>query len=91
MAIEQIILSAGITIFSLGLLVVSIMSYRRFQNKKLLFVSFVFLVFFIKGVLMTLQVFSLGLSGVDVLLTGSYNGVLDLIILVFLFMATLKR
>ena len=91
MAIEQIILSAGITIFSLGLLVVSLMSYRKFRNTKLLFVSMVFFVFFIKGVLMSLQAFSLGVSGLDVLLTGSYNGVLDLIVLVFLFVATLKR
>ena len=90
-SIEQIILSACVTIFSLGLLVVSLASYRRYRNGKLLVVSTVFFVFLVKGVLMSLSLFSPGFSVFDVLVSGSYNGLLDLVILVLLFVATLKR
>jgi hypothetical protein len=88
MDIQSIIISAFITIFSIGLLLVSLASYRKYRNMKLLFVSIVFLIFFIKGVL-----FSLGLFYEDLLTFVSipYTGVFDLIILILLFLATLKR
>ena len=91
MAVEQIILSAGVTIFSLGLLLVSLASYWRYRTMKLLVISIVFFVFFMKGVLMSIQVFTTGSSFVDLVLTGSYSGVLDLVVLVLLFLVTLKR
>ncbi|MFH1100678.1 MAG: hypothetical protein V1726_01400 [Methanobacteriota archaeon] len=91
MAIEQVILSAGVTIFSLGLLIVSLASYWRFRNVKLLVISFVFVVFLVKGVLMSLQVFTTGSSFASMVLSGSYSGVLDVVVLVLLFVATLKR
>jgi hypothetical protein len=88
MEIENIIISAFVTIFSIGLLVVSLASYRKYKNMKLLFVSIVFLIFFIKGIL-----FSLGLFYEDLLSYVSipYTGMFDLIILILLFLATLKR
>jgi len=88
MDIESIVIFAFITVFSLGLLIVSLLSYRKYKNTKLLFVSAVFLVFLIKGVL-----FSLGLfySQIADILSSSYAGLFDLIILVLLFIATLKR
>jgi len=88
MEIEGLIINAGITVFSLGLLLVSILSYRRYRNNKLLFVSFVFLIFFIKGVILSLGLFSQQLTD---MISNPYFGFLDLIILVFLFIATLKR
>ena len=91
MEVEQIVLSACITIFSLGLLVVSLASYQKYKNVKLLVVSIVFLVFFVKGFLMSLRVFFSELSWVDGIVSGSYNGVFDLFVLVLLFIATLKR
>lgn len=89
--VEQIILSACVTIFSLGLLVVSLASYRRYRNGKLLVVSTVFFVFLVKGVLMSLSLFSSEFSMFNILVSGSYSGLLDLVILVLLFVATLKR
>ena len=88
MEIEGLIINAGITVFSLGLLLVSILSYRRYRNNKLLFVSFVFMIFFIKGVILSLGLFSQPLTE---MISNPYFGLLDLIILVFLFIATLKR
>ena len=88
MEIQDIIISAFVTIFSLGLLIVSLASYKKHKNLKLLFVSIVFMVFLVKGILLSLGLFYQGLS-----LTNSleYNGLFDLIILILLFMATLKR
>lgn len=88
MEIHEIIISAFVTIFSLGLLAVSLASYRKYRNLKLLFVSIVFLVFLIKGILLSLSLFDFQ---VIELTTYTYNGFFDLIILILLFLATLKR
>lgn len=88
MEIESIIIDASITIFALGLFIVSLLSYRKYKNAKLLFVSLVFLVFFVKGILFSLGLFNEQLAGMA---SNPYIGLFDLIILVLLFMATLKR
>lgn len=88
MQIESIVINAFITIFSLGLLSVSLASYRKYRNVKLFFVSMVFLVFFIKAVLLSLILFY-GL--IEPFSTVLHNCFFDLIILVLLFIATLKR
>ncbi len=76
------------TIFSLGLLIVSIASFRKYKNTKLLFVSFVFLVLFIKSILFS---FSLLYEGFNLNHFSPYLGLFDFIILILLFIATLKR
>ena len=88
MEIETIIISAFVTIFSLGLLAVSLASYKKYKNLKLLFVSLVFLVLLIKGILLSLSLF---VDEIAVLNSVLYSGLFDLIILILLFMATLKR
>jgi hypothetical protein len=88
MQLETIILSAFTTIFSIGLLLISLTSYRKYRNPKLLFVSFVFLVFFIKGVLLSSTLFS---NAFTFLLSNPLTGFFDVIILLLLFIATLKR
>ena len=88
MEIQDIIISAFITIFSVGLLAVSLASYRKYKNLKLLFVSLVFLVFLIKGVLLSLGLFN---EDIAIILTSTYAGLFDLAILILLFIATLKR
>jgi hypothetical protein len=88
MEIQDIIISAFVTIFSLGLLIVSLASYKKYKNLKLLFVSLVFMVFLIKGILLSLSLFYQGIPLINSL---EYSGLFDLIILVLLFMATLKR
>ncbi len=91
MYVEELILGAAVTIFSLGLLVLSLVSYQRFLNKKLLLISLVFIVLFIKGVILSLSAFFSDFTLFDPLLFGSYVGLFDVVLLVILFVATLKR
>ena len=86
MEIEGIILSASITIFSLGLLIISLVSYLKYKNRKLLFVSVAFFFFLVKGITMSTTIFF-----EEFTMTMFYLGVFDLIILILLFVATLKR
>ena len=88
MEIEQIIISAFVTIFSLGLLAVSLASYKKYKNLKLLFVSLVFVVFFVKGMLLSLGLFY---EEIPVLHSNIYMGLFDLTALLLFFVATLKR
>jgi len=88
MEIENIILSSSITIIALGMLIVSLLSYRKSKNVKLLFVSSAFIIFFIKGVIQSLSLFCQEIAMLD---SNVYMKSLDLIILIFLFVATLKR
>ena len=86
--IESIIINAFITIFALGLFIVSFASYRKYKNVKLIFVSLVFLVLLCKGLLLSLSLFVEGLPKIS---NHPYVGLFDLLILIFLFTATLKR
>jgi len=88
MEIETIIISAFVTIFSIGLLAVSLASYKKYKNIKLLFVSLVFLVLLVKGILLSLSLFY---DSIATLSSATYTGLFDLIILILLFLATLKR
>ena len=88
MEIQDIIISACVTIFSVGLLIVSLASYNKYKNLKLLFVSIVFLIFLVKGILLSLGLF---FDETTILNSSSYIGLFDLIILILLFIATLKR
>jgi len=88
MDLESIIIDACVTIFALGLLIVSLLSYRKYKNSKLIFVSLIFLVFFIKGIMLSLSLFNEQLTFMP---RNPYIGLFDLVILVLLFIATLKR
>jgi len=88
MGYESIVINACMTVFSFGLLILALLSYRKSNNKKLLFVSLVFIIFLIKGILLSLGIFFGQFSDV---LSGFYVGLFDLIILILLFIATLKR
>ena len=84
----NIVIAACVTVFSLGLLFISLLSYHRTKNIKLLFVSMVFFVFLIRGILLSASVFN---EQLESLVTMPYVGMLDVIMLVLLFIATLKR
>ena len=88
MEIESTIIYAFITVFSLGLFIVSITSYRRYKKIKLLLITCVFLVFLIKGLLLSVSLFYEDITSV---LPIVRSGLFDLIILVLLFIATLRR
>jgi hypothetical protein len=83
-----IALSAGITIFSLNLLVISLLSFLKYRNLKLLLMTMVFLLFFIRGLILSADVI-VGKS-VD-FASIIYLWVFDLLILVFLYVTSLKR
>jgi hypothetical protein len=85
---ESIIIYGFITVFSIGLFSVSILSYYKSKNKKLLFVSTVFLLFFIKGVVLSLSLF---FSDLNNIITIPILAFFDLIVLFLLFIATLKK
>jgi hypothetical protein len=83
-----IALSAGITIFSLNLLVISLLSFLKYRNLKLLLMTLVFLLFFIRGLILSADV----IAGKSVDLASIiYLWVFDLLILVFLYVTSLKR
>jgi len=88
MEIQSIIIDACITIFALGLFIVALVSYRKYNNKKLLFVSLVFLIFIVKGIMLSLSLFNAGFADI---MSNPFIGLFDLVILILLFMATLKR
>jgi hypothetical protein len=88
MDLELILLSAAVTIFSLDLLVVSLLSYGRYRNNKLLFTSVVFFLFFIKGLYLSVNVYYETITDRTFIFV---LGVADLLILILLYVTSLKR
>ena len=88
MEIESIIINACITVFACGLLIVSLASYKKFKNTKLIFVSLVFFILLIKGILLSINLLY---TEIPLISSSPYIGVFDLAILILLFIATLKR
>ena len=88
MQLEQLLITPFLLVFSLGLLITSLVSYRRTKNTKLIFVSIVFLLFFCKGILLC---FDLIYPDTGVFHSLFSFTLLDVIVLFFLFSATLKR
>ena len=84
----DVFIGAGITIFSSALLVISLLSYRRYRNVKLLFIGMILCVFLLRGILLSLSLFYVTIQP----FTSSYSfGVLDLLVLVIIYLLTLKR
>jgi hypothetical protein len=88
MSLANIIIVGFTTVFSFGLFVISFMSYRRSQNKKILFVNLVLLLFFIKNLLLSYNLFAMLSQSNSLILVLE---VFDLFILVFLFIAVLTK
>jgi hypothetical protein len=88
MDLITILLTSVITVFSLGMFFVSLWSAKTYKNMKLGLVSVAFFVFFVKGVLQSLSLFYPELSQFQPTLSLV---VIDLVIIVLLFVATLKR
>lgn len=77
-----------ITVFSLGLLIISCNSYRKSRNKKILFVSLVLLFFFLKTLFLSLMLFTAQIESNSLLLALE---LFDLLILMFLYIAVLIK
>lgn len=85
--IENIIY-AFMVVFSITLLTVAILSFRRSGNAKIPLIAAAFVMFLAKGILFSLQLFTDAMSQ-ETLWIGS--GLLDIGILAAIFLATLKR
>ena len=75
-------------IFSFGLFIVSLYSYKNSKNKKIFFVSIILFVFFIKFILLSTSIFYPKLENI---LSIGILSVFDLIMLVLLFLAILIK
>jgi len=88
-SVENIFIYAMITIISFVLLSVTFYSYQKCKNKKLLFVSMVILVLFIRGMLLSLSLFY---NEIESVTSSAYIWIFDLIVLVLLYAAySIKR
>jgi len=86
--IETSLIYGFMTVFSFGMFIVSLLSYRRSKNFKILFVTMVFFVFFLKGILLSLSLFFVEINDI---ITIPFLGIFDLLMIVLLFIATLKK
>jgi hypothetical protein len=88
MELEGSIIYAFITFFAFGLLLVSYFTYKKYKNSKLFFVSLVFFILLVKGFILSYSLFN---ETITDFLSNPYFAMFDLMILVLLFLATLKR
>jgi len=66
---------------SLLLFIISLISYLRIKDSKFLFVTIAFLLFFLKGLLISLKYFEQQLQLV----------IIDLLVIIFLYLTIVKR
>jgi len=84
----NIIIFACITILSLALLIISIISYWKYKNSKLIFIGLIFFFFFIRGILLSISLFN---DQIKEVISSTYIWLFDLMILVVLYLTSLKR
>ncbi len=82
------LLYAFILVFSIALASISVVAFRRTKSPKIALVTIAFLLFVVKGILFSIQLFTDALSE-ESLWIGS--GLLDIGILGIIFLATMKR
>ncbi|MEM0466373.1 MAG: hypothetical protein QXX20_02065 [Candidatus Thermoplasmatota archaeon] len=88
MQLISIFVNACITILSAGLLIISLLSYKKKNNRNLLFLTIAFIFFFFKGIILSLSLMYLTFQ--EIILDPLF-GFFDVLILAFLFISTLKR
>lgn len=77
-----------LTVFSIGLFIISFLSFLKSHNKKLLLVTGVFFLFIIKGLLLSISLF---IEIPTEIISIQILSIFDLMVLLLLFMATLKK
>ena len=87
LAIENIILAA-VSVFALALTTIAVLALRRTRDAHVVFLAAAFGVFFVKGLLLTIALFteSIGLNQLFIV-----SGSLDLLILALFYGFTLRR
>jgi len=79
---------AVITVLAAVLLLLCILAYKRERSWRLLFASVVFALFLVKGIVMSLSIFSSVLKDVENALV--FHLLFDVIVLLFLFISVLS-
>jgi hypothetical protein len=87
MQIIELYVAASITIFAFGLMVLSLIGYKRSKDTRMIFVSLMFALFLIKGLFFSLSLFLDDFMSLSTLLNFL---IFDLIILALLFFSSLK-
>ena len=87
LAIENIILAAE-SVFALALTIIAVLAFRRTRDGHIVLLAAAFAVFFVKGLLLTIALFTeaVGLQQLFIL-----SGSLDLMILALFYGFTLRR
>lgn len=85
--IENVIY-AFMVVFSLALAAIAVKAFRQSKNLKVMIVAIAFILFFAKGILFSVQLFTSVLNQTNLWI---FSGLLDIGILSTIFLATLKR
>ena len=85
--IELFIISC-IMVISFGLLTLSLLAYRRYKSIKMLFITIVFLVLFVKVLIYNISLF---VTEINIFDSMTNIWLFDLVILVLLYAASMKR
>jgi hypothetical protein len=75
-------------VFSLALAVIAVKAFRQSNSVKVMIVAIAFILFFAKGILFSVQLFTSVLNQTNLWI---FSGLLDIGILSTIFLATLKR
>ena len=75
--------------FSLILFVISAVTYKRIESRRLLLVSLAFAMFFVKGLLLTVGLFVEGVG--DLFDSSMLVTMLDFVIMAFLYLSVVKK
>jgi hypothetical protein len=88
----QDVLLAWIAIFAAALMVIAIISYRRTGNRKIMFIGAGFALFFVKGIIMSVALYTghMDVSSGFVLFLD-FLIILDLLILLILYFAIFRK
>lgn len=82
------LLVAVVSVLAAVLLIISILAYKRERSWRLLFASIVFALFLIKGIVMSISIFTS--TTIDLEKDWIFHVLFDVIILLFLFISVLS-
>ena len=85
---ESMVVYGFLFVFSIGLLVISFLSYKNSKNVKLIFISGIFFILAIKALTLSLSLF---INLPSFILSIPFLSIFDFLIIMLLFIATLKR
>ena len=88
MEVQEIVFYAIITILSLVLVIISFLSYWKYQKPKLLLIGGVFLLFLVRGILLSIGLF---IPIVQEFTSSEFIWVFDIAMLLVLYLTSLRK